>query len=100
MKVYQLCFPDGDGYPTIPYVTWANVPSIEDLNSFFLNLFNKYKNDKRYKKELNLIQITNREYQQLVFGKGLQIKDIYDYSGGNALELIEVDVIENIPTMG
>ena len=35
MKIYQLCFPDGDGYPVVPKITWLNIPTIEEINNFF-----------------------------------------------------------------
>ncbi len=101
MKVYQLCFPDGDGYPVVPRITYANTPTLEDLNKFFKELFNEYKNVKRRNGEsVRLIQITNKEYQKLVFGEGLQLNEVHDYSYGNDIVLEEIEVIENIPTMG
>lgn len=95
MKIYQLCFPDGDGYPVVPKITWLNIPTIEEINNFFQKEYKKYKEIKNYRKQVQLINLNIDEYNKLISGNEINKPEIYGYSYGTSIMLEEVEVIEN-----
>lgn len=90
MKIYQLMFPDGDGYPIVPEFTYSNLPSLE--------LVNKSLNDIDVK-PLNRIQYDNLISK--LDGKAYVKFNIKASSAnwfyGNEMALKAIDIIDNPP---
>lgn len=95
MKIYQLYFPDGDGYPVVPKITWLNIPTIEEINNFFEKEYKKYKEIKNYRKQVQLINLNIDEYNKLISGNEINKPEVHSYSYGTTIMLGEVEVIEN-----
>ena len=77
MKIYQLLFPDGDGYPAWPKASYLNMPSYELVNKCF---------DQPLSKD---------RYKQLINFEDVEVKTTETNSYGGYMHLEEFEVIEN-----
>lgn len=77
MKIYQLLFPDRDGYPSWPRACYLNIPSHELVNKCFNQPLSKDR------------------YKQLINFEDIEVETAETDSYGGYMHLEEFEVIEN-----